>query len=147
MTSRNAGSVRTRTVGSALYNMCVQTSNILASNVSDSKWCFEAIRFYIMSRKHEQYGMALTHDGVQIYRDKDKPLYRKGNKVLLAFTAYNIILIILSKLYYKWRNATRDRIWESMSAADKAYYLEHTTDKGNKRCESTLNPRSNSLKC
>lgn len=35
MTSRNAGSVRTRTVGSALYNMCVQTSNILASNVSD----------------------------------------------------------------------------------------------------------------
>lgn len=34
MTSRNAGSVRTRTVGSALYNMCVQTSNIISSNVS-----------------------------------------------------------------------------------------------------------------
>ena len=34
MTSRNAGSVRTRTVGSALYNMSVQTSNIVASNVS-----------------------------------------------------------------------------------------------------------------
>jgi hypothetical protein len=36
MTSRNAGSVRTRTVGSALYNMCVQTSNIIASNVRPS---------------------------------------------------------------------------------------------------------------
>ena len=33
MTSRNAGSVRTRTVGTALYNMCVQTSNIISSNV------------------------------------------------------------------------------------------------------------------
>ncbi|MCJ1380589.1 hypothetical protein MMC17_003697 [Xylographa soralifera] len=33
MTSRNAGSVRTRTVGSALYNMCVQTGSIISSNI------------------------------------------------------------------------------------------------------------------
>lgn len=33
MTSRNAGSVRTRTVASALYNMMVQTSNIVSNNV------------------------------------------------------------------------------------------------------------------
>jgi hypothetical protein len=36
MTSRNAGSVRTRTVASALYNMTVQASNIIANNVSPS---------------------------------------------------------------------------------------------------------------
>jgi predicted MFS family arabinose efflux permease len=33
ITSRNAGTVRTRTVASALYNMMVQTSNIIGSNV------------------------------------------------------------------------------------------------------------------
>ena len=34
MTSRNAGSVRTRTVAAALYNMCVQSSTVIAINVS-----------------------------------------------------------------------------------------------------------------
>ena len=33
ITSRNAGSVRTRTVASALYNMCVQAGSVIASNV------------------------------------------------------------------------------------------------------------------
>lgn len=33
LTSRNAGSVRTRTVGSSLYNMAVQLSNIIASQI------------------------------------------------------------------------------------------------------------------
>ena len=34
ITSRNAGSVRTRTVASALYNMTVQTSNVIGAEVS-----------------------------------------------------------------------------------------------------------------
>ncbi len=33
LTSRNAGSVRTRTVGSSLYNMAVQASNIISSQI------------------------------------------------------------------------------------------------------------------
>ena len=37
ITSRNAGTVRTRTVASALYNMMVQTSNIYGANVSNGQ--------------------------------------------------------------------------------------------------------------
>lgn len=39
ITSRNAGTVRTRTVASALYNMMVQASNIIANNVSKLRTC------------------------------------------------------------------------------------------------------------
>lgn len=39
ITSRNAGTVRTRTVGSSLYNMAVQASNIFSSQVSTNfRW-------------------------------------------------------------------------------------------------------------
>ena len=37
LTSRNAGSVRTRTVGSSLYNMAVQLSNIISSQIYQNK--------------------------------------------------------------------------------------------------------------
>lgn len=71
ITSRNAGSVRTRTVASALYNMSVQLSNIISS---------------------------------QIYRESDKPLYRTGNKVLLAVLVYNVVAFIVTKIFYLQTN-------------------------------------------
>ncbi|KAF2036193.1 MFS general substrate transporter [Setomelanomma holmii] len=102
ITSRNAGAVRTRTVASAMYNMCVQASSIISQN---------------------------------IYRDDDKPLYRRGNKVLIGICVYNFFLFIAAKLYYVWVNKKRERIWSSMSKDEKETYLETTTDKGNKRLD------------
>ncbi|OBT72913.1 hypothetical protein VF21_07763 [Pseudogymnoascus sp. 05NY08] len=100
--SRNAGSVRTRTVGTALYNMFVQASSIVGSN---------------------------------IYRDDDKPNYRRGNKILLGFVAWNFALIIGTKYYYVWRNYTREKKWSVMTQEEKDTYLETTTDEGNKRLD------------
>lgn len=36
----------------------------------------------------------------QIYRDDDKPLYRRGNAVLIAITVYNIVVFIGMKVFY-----------------------------------------------
>ncbi|KAF7588748.1 hypothetical protein BBP40_005244 [Aspergillus hancockii] len=102
LTSRNAGSVRTRTVGSALYNMICQASSVIASN---------------------------------IYREDDRPYYRRGNKVLLAIVAWNVVMTVFIKCYYIWRNNSRDRKWNAMSEEEKDQYLRATSDEGNKRLD------------
>ncbi|CAI6259293.1 unnamed protein product [Periconia digitata] len=102
ITSRNAGTVRTRTVASALYNMTVQASNIISQN---------------------------------IYRDDDKPLYRRGNTVLIAICVMNFVLFAGAKAYYVAVNRRRERVWGKMSKEEKERYLETTTDKGNLRLD------------
>ncbi|OJD35549.1 major facilitator superfamily [Diplodia corticola] len=101
-TSRNAGTVRTRTVASALYNMCAQADNIIGSN---------------------------------IYREDDKPLYLRGNKVLIFFCIFNIIVFVGTKYFYVNVNRDREAKWDAMSHDDKEIYLATTRDKGNKRLD------------
>ncbi|KAF4631038.1 hypothetical protein G7Y89_g7098 [Cudoniella acicularis] len=117
ITSRNAGTVRTRTVGSSLYNMAVQTSNIISTQA----------RPPILS--------GVFTDRQQIYQNNDKPLYYTGNKVLLGLAAYNVILFIGAKAFYIWKNNQRDEIWDSKTREEKLDYLATTKDKGNKRLD------------
>jgi hypothetical protein len=70
-----------------------------------------------------------------VYRDDDKPLYRRGNKVLIAICAYNFALFIGAKVYYVSVNKKRERIWSSMSKDEKETYLQTTKDEGNKRLD------------
>ncbi|KAL2121752.1 hypothetical protein VTJ04DRAFT_2207 [Mycothermus thermophilus] len=100
--ARNSNAVRTRAVSAALYNMTVQSGNIIASN---------------------------------IYREDDQPLYRRGNKILLAITVYNIVQFYLVKLFYIWRNKVRERKWNAMTKEEQEDYVLNTKDEGLKRLD------------
>lgn len=72
---------------------------------------------------------------VNIYRDDDKPLYIRGNKILLAICVVNIFVFYLSKLYYIRRNKQRDVVWDALSNTEKVEYIATTKDEGAKRLD------------
>jgi hypothetical protein len=47
----------------------------------------------------------------------------------------NIVLYILTKVYYVFRNNQRDKKWASMTEEQRLEYLATTKDKGNKRLD------------
>ncbi|KAM3082716.1 hypothetical protein ACMFMF_002369 [Clarireedia jacksonii] len=70
-----------------------------------------------------------------IYRTDDAPRYKRGDRVLVAICAFNIVSYVLTKLYYIWRNKSRSKTWEKMSEAERLNYLATTKDEGNKRLD------------
>ncbi|KAI1378359.1 MFS general substrate transporter [Hypoxylon crocopeplum] len=100
--AKNSNAVRTRAVSAALYNMFVQSGNIISSN---------------------------------IYRDDDQPLYRRGNRILLGITVFNIVLFYFVKAFYVWRNKLRDRKWNAMTTEERESYVLTTKDEGMQRLD------------
>ncbi|KAI0115668.1 major facilitator superfamily domain-containing protein [Nemania sp. FL0031] len=73
-----------------------------------------------------------------IYRADDAPLYRRGNSILLGILSLNIVLYIVAKSYYIWRNRSRARKWDRMTPEERLVYLSDHQDKGNKRLDFRL---------
>ncbi|KAH7625359.1 major facilitator superfamily domain-containing protein [Sordaria sp. MPI-SDFR-AT-0083] len=84
------------------------------------------------------YNMFVQAGGIvssNIYRKDDAPLYKRANKQLLAVCCMNIVLYILVKLYYIFRNKQKAKKWEAMTTEERLGYLANTNDKGNKRLD------------
>ena len=87
------------------------------------------------------YNMFVQVGGIiiaNIYREDDAPLYRRGNRMLVAFCIANLVIYGFTKLYYIWRNRVRQRDWKAMSPEERTAYLETTTDTGSARKDFTL---------
>ncbi|EFX05825.1 major facilitator superfamily transporter [Grosmannia clavigera kw1407] len=84
------------------------------------------------------YNITIQLSGIassNIYRTNDKPLYHRGNKELIAINAATIVAYVLAKLYYRFRNRQKSAIWDKMTSAERAAYLEQNEHLGNKRLD------------
>lgn len=84
------------------------------------------------------YNITVQLSGIassNIYRSDDKPLYRRGNRELIAITIATIVAYAAAKAYYVWRNRTKQAKWNAMTKAEQQHYLANTTDQGNKRLD------------
>ncbi|KAF5111363.1 hypothetical protein DV453_000008 [Geotrichum candidum] len=70
-----------------------------------------------------------------IYRKDDLPKYKRGNMQLFALAWASLGTLLLTKVYYIWRNKSRDNIWNAMTLEEQHSYRATTKDKGNKRLD------------
>jgi hypothetical protein len=70
-----------------------------------------------------------------IYRDDDKPKYRRGNTALIAINILAIALFLGAKAYYVYENGRREKIWSQMSEEERNEYIKNTDVQGSKRLD------------
>ncbi|KAG7099991.1 hypothetical protein E1B28_001783 [Marasmius oreades] len=70
-----------------------------------------------------------------VYRDDDKPLYKRGNRILLGICTYNIVLFYAVKYYYIAKNRKREEAWAKLTGEEKVNYIHNTKDEGTKRLD------------
>ncbi|KAI0784919.1 MFS general substrate transporter [Abortiporus biennis] len=68
-----------------------------------------------------------------VYRADDKPLYKRGNRVLIGVCVMNIVLYGLTYLFYRTINKRREKIWNAWTPQQRQEYLATTKDQGNQR--------------
>lgn len=73
--------------------------------------------------------------GTFVYRDDDKPYYRRGNRTLIAINVLGILLFLFAKAYYVWKNKQRDKKWNAMTKEEQNDYIATSKDRGSKRLD------------
>lgn len=70
-----------------------------------------------------------------IYREDDKPKYRRGNTNLLIINLVVILVFVATKIYYVYVNGRRDREWKQMTEEERTSYVRDTKLQGSKRLD------------
>ncbi|ORY92516.1 major facilitator superfamily domain-containing protein [Leucosporidium creatinivorum] len=71
----------------------------------------------------------------QIYRADDKPLYRRGNKILVVIVFVTLISFVAQRWILMRMNAKKEEAWSKLSTEEQEDYIVNGPDIGNKRID------------
>lgn len=71
----------------------------------------------------------------RFYTEEGKPFYQGANISLIAINAFSVLLCILAKVYYIYRNKQKKRIWDCMSPEQQIEYTTTTRTVGARRLD------------
>ncbi|OBT56275.1 hypothetical protein VE04_02501 [Pseudogymnoascus sp. 24MN13] len=84
------------------------------------------------------YNMSVQLGGICatfVYREDDKPYYRRGNRTLIGINVLGIGLFLFAKAYYVWKNKIRDKKWNAMTKEEQNNYIANSKDRGSRRLD------------
>ncbi|CCG24988.1 allantoate permease [Candida orthopsilosis Co 90-125] len=81
-----------------IHAICVAWVSRNSNSVRNRSICLALYNIFV------QLGSII---GSNIYREDDKPLYKRGNMQLFAITFILLPILLLTKAYYMWRNKKR----------------------------------------
>ncbi|TNY22145.1 major facilitator superfamily domain-containing protein [Rhodotorula diobovata] len=141
-TSRNAGSVSTRTVSASVYNILPGEHSVSPSGaLFRTPALLERARGATQSPPHRSPATVIAFvdagtDSPLVAQASDKPRYRKANSGILAVIVFNLVIVYPGTfVYYKMRNAWKAKRWNAMTTEEKADYLATTKDEGCRRLD------------
>lgn len=70
-----------------------------------------------------------------IYREDDKPKYKRGNKNIVIINIVVIFIFLGTKAYYVYENRKRDRVWNALTKEEQNEYIRNTKIQGSKRLD------------
>lgn len=73
--------------------------------------------------------------GSNIYRSDDSPLYHRGNTNLIIISFIGVLVAIVSRQYYIFRNNQKTKQWNELTAQEQQGYINSTSDHSTKRLD------------
>jgi predicted MFS family arabinose efflux permease len=73
--------------------------------------------------------------GSFVYREDDRPKYRRGNRTLIGLNVAALFLFVFTKVYYVQRNKWKKNKWDAMSKEEQNDYIRNSTDEGPARLD------------